>query len=795
MSTGDRLTNDSEEIRLRIDAMHEIFPNLTEDQIRPFVNLTEDELYEKLLEISENEDQAGTSTNDRTIGKSSRRKHQKNSKISSGDEMINDSEEIRLKIDAMHEIFPNLTEDQIRPFANLTEDELYEKLLKISENDDQAGTLTNKRINEESLSFSSTSQQQQRVNRNNHEDQLFKKEQIAEALWSELLKIERRHTNDEIKETPSKEEIIKIGLFFRDRYPRLRMGTIYELLKKRDFFECSLILGLCDYGLEERLRKSQFLPSKSVAPVFNENHKSRELEAKNANWVDLPKFALNMWKSYQAIIKNTISSYEQAMCFKCSACRERFETKNAISCHSLVRNHKKEVFSLESHSFCVRCVEAHASTANAYIAAVGIGVKCLRHECDGVIFEAHVTPILTESQQNAFTKKLLKVALDQAHLENLERCQHCEFAVVIEAAKEVHSVFRCKNPKCGYKFCRLCEKDYNERHEGKKCDQVMNADTAHVFNFLFFHANVSPHRNLICRPDPLKDQALAISGIEHLNGALTGYCTRCVFSTWEIFELFLRNKHTMDKANLLLWLSKRLPVMCRLPPRFRVKSVKTENQYVLPPVSTEKEECLKNAGGQSFFAFHGSPVENWYKILSEGLMVASGTVYQLSGASFGAGIYLGKDAVTSQGYSQKNHSKMRFNATQPYDMKSPCLDQQHLEKNRVLHKGTFCLALVEVVDDRSKYKEMPSCFVVKDADIVQIRVLFIYDTASKPFPQLDIANFAEGNPDTMRVRQAMSFFMNGDYRERLAQVTNPEIDQPGTSRQASNSRQNILSNL
>ncbi|CAJ0949660.1 unnamed protein product, partial [Mesorhabditis belari] len=67
-------------------------------------------------------------------------------------------------------------------------------------------------------------------------------------------------------------------------------------------------------------------------------------------------------------------------------------------------------------------------------------------------------------------------------------------------------------------------------------------------------------------------------------------------------------------------------------------------------------------------------------------------------------------------------------------------------------------------------QESLTCFVVRDADIIQIRVLFIYDTASKPFSQLNIANFAEGNADTMRVRQAMDFFMNGDYRERLAQT-------------------------
>ncbi|CAJ0915887.1 unnamed protein product, partial [Mesorhabditis belari] len=351
-------------------------------------------------------------------------------KMFAEDGFTSDSEGIRPRIDAMLEIFPNLTEDQIRPLAKLTEDELYERLLAISENGDQAGTSTNNRTNGETLNLPSTSQQlrqqqQQRANGSNHEEQLFKKEQIGEALWAELLKTERCHADDEIKEIPSNDEFVKMGLFLRDRYPKLRMSTIYELLKRRDFFECSLILGLCDYGLEERLRKYQFLPPKSVAPIFNENHERRELETKNAYGVDLPKFALNMWKSYQAIIKNTISSYEQSMCFNCSACRESFETKNAISCNSLVKNDENR----EPHSFCGRCVQAHASTANAYISAVGLGVKCLRQECDGVIFEAHVTPILTEKQRNVFTRKLLTAALDEANLENLERCQHCAFRV------------------------------------------------------------------------------------------------------------------------------------------------------------------------------------------------------------------------------------------------------------------------------------------------------------------------------------------------------------------------------
>lgn len=58
----------------------------------------------------------------------------------------------------------------------------------------------------------------------------------------------------------------------------------------------------------------------------------------------------------------------------------------------------------------------------------------------------------------------------------------------------------------------------------------------------------------------------------------------------------------------------------------------------------------------------GSVIENWHSILRNGLMVASGTDFQLNGAVYGKGIYLSPSASLSFSYS--TNSKLSLPAGQ-----------------------------------------------------------------------------------------------------------------------------------
>jgi poly [ADP-ribose] polymerase 6/8 len=66
------------------------------------------------------------------------------------------------------------------------------------------------------------------------------------------------------------------------------------------------------------------------------------------------------------------------------------------------------------------------------------------------------------------------------------------------------------------------------------------------------------------------------------------------------------------------------------------------------------EESKKKYG--TYFAFHGSSMENWHAILRQGLRNLSGTDLQRNGAAYGSGVYMAKDSSTSFGYSRVGRS-------------------------------------------------------------------------------------------------------------------------------------------
>ena len=74
----------------------------------------------------------------------------------------------------------------------------------------------------------------------------------------------------------------------------------------------------------------------------------------------------------------------------------------------------------------------------------------------------------------------------------------------------------------------------------------------------------------------------------------------------------------------------------------------------------EKENEFKNIKDtlidkETEFAYHGSALCNWHSIIRNSLQNLSGTNYQLNGASYGHGIYLAKDFVTSVQYSSRSN--------------------------------------------------------------------------------------------------------------------------------------------
>lgn len=98
----------------------------------------------------------------------------------------------------------------------------------------------------------------------------------------------------------------------------------------------------------------------------------------------------------------------------------------------------------------------------------------------------------------------------------------------------------------------------------------------------------------------------------------------------------------------------------------------------------------------SVFAFHGSGVQNWHRILHDGLKNASNTALMTTGAVYGPGIYLSPHFNTSIGYAK------------PY-------------------QGMTCIAICEVIKEQLR-KPVHSIWVCPVEAHVQIRFFFWFRT-------------------------------------------------------------------
>lgn len=146
-----------------------------------------------------------------------------------------------------------------------------------------------------------------------------------------------------------------------------------------------------------------------------------------------------------------------------------------------------------------------------------------------------------------------------------------------------------------------------------------------------------------------------------------------------------------------------------LPESKHIKEMSTPHQYMLLMSTPEKEAKfneLKNNYG-SFYAWHGSPMENWHAILRSGLKnLSNKTGYMLHGAAHGPGIYLAPNSGTSGSYmrSGKGWEQSQF---------GPIVS---------------CLALCEVINHPSvkgrDHKQW--CYVVENEEFVMTRFFFIY---------------------------------------------------------------------
>ena len=149
--------------------------------------------------------------------------------------------------------------------------------------------------------------------------------------------------------------------------------------------------------------------------------------------------------------------------FECGVCF----TEKTIDKRIMCGNTESEL----RHSFCRTCLRGHASAAaeDMPLAEGAVGLKCMEFKCMNAIYYSTIRSLIPKEIRQRIDSRILEENLGLSGL-NLERCRDCNYAVEMEETKEQNKVLECQN--CEKKWCRLCQREWNEDHFGISCEEL-----------------------------------------------------------------------------------------------------------------------------------------------------------------------------------------------------------------------------------------------------------------------------------------------------------------------------------
>jgi len=174
-----------------------------------------------------------------------------------------------------------------------------------------------------------------------------------------------------------------------------------------------------------------------------------------------------------------------------------------------------------------------------------------------------------------------------------------------------------------------------------------------------------------------------------------------ILSTTDIFHYFI--KHTLYYRLFLYFiykLNKYSFIKQSIPPSLKGCMVlKTNN--ILDDLDTFNEST-------NDYVFHGSMFENWFSILSNGLYAGDVKKQTLmNGSAYGSGIY-----VSDSPYYSINYSTGR-----------------RVDVSSVTNSSKFIMGVFQVLKPLSTYKKGTNVYVVKNANEIILKYLFVIDSS------------------------------------------------------------------
>lgn len=193
-------------------------------------------------------------------------------------------------------------------------------------------------------------------------------------------------------------------------------------------------------------------------------------------------------------------------------------------------------------------------------------------------------------------------------------------------------------------------------------------------------------------------------------------------------------------------------------------------QYIVtnhPPETERAFGKMKDKHG-SFFAFHGSAIENWYSILRNGIRNLSHTHMMTAGAASGAGVYSAENMNTSVGYARMSTG----NSIWPYG---------------ILNNSPMgCMAIIEVIKTHDNISKGRGIYVIKNDNELIIRYLLLFN--SNDLGKLN------ANANDLGLHHHVNRFERA-YKERSAKIRKQRIDKAVKTSQEKSENTNLAKTM
>uniref|UniRef100_A0A914Y199 RING-type domain-containing protein n=1 Tax=Panagrolaimus superbus TaxID=310955 RepID=A0A914Y199_9BILA len=162
----------------------------------------------------------------------------------------------------------------------------------------------------------------------------------------------------------------------------------------------------------------------------------------------------------------TSPGFGKSLNFQCVICFESYPSQEGFI---VCKPFEAAVTSpRDPHKLCIDCIRGHCHAAidDMALAPGGIGLRCPDPNCKNVLHFADFKFYLGPEDHERLEKRMQHESVTSASLSDLVTCSSCSLQSCVD---DVYYYFTCQ---CGRIQCRNCPRTFDEKHEGKTCEEL-----------------------------------------------------------------------------------------------------------------------------------------------------------------------------------------------------------------------------------------------------------------------------------------------------------------------------------